>query len=72
MDREAWQATVHGVAKGRTGLSDQVHLSMTEGKWYFRKDGQGSLLKKVTDENCVCVCVCIHVKVTNFSLNEIQ
>ena len=57
MDREAWQATVHGVAKGRTGLSDQVHLSMTEGKWYFRKDGQGSLLKKVTDENCVCVCV---------------
>ena len=22
MDREAWRAAVHGVAKGRTGLSD--------------------------------------------------
>ena len=22
MDREAWHTTVHGVAKGRTGLSD--------------------------------------------------
>ena len=22
MDREAWRATVHGVAKSRTGLSD--------------------------------------------------
>ena len=24
MDREAWQATVHGVAKNRTELSDKV------------------------------------------------
>ena len=22
MDREAWRAAIHGVAKGRTGLSD--------------------------------------------------
>ena len=22
MDREAWQATVYGIAKGQTGLSD--------------------------------------------------
>ena len=34
---------------------------MTKGKWYFRKDGQGSLLEKVTDENSVCVCVCVCV-----------
>ena len=34
---------------------------MTKEKWYFRKDGQGSLLEKVTDENCVCVCVCVCV-----------
>ena len=24
MDREAWQATVHGVAKGQTQLGDQA------------------------------------------------
>ena len=25
MDREAWGATVHGVAKSRTRLNDRVH-----------------------------------------------
>ena len=25
MDRGAWQATVHGVAKNQTGLSDRAH-----------------------------------------------
>ena len=29
MDREAWQATVHGVAKSRTGLSDWAHTHST-------------------------------------------
>ena len=28
MDRGAWQATVHGVAKGWTGLSDQTTTNM--------------------------------------------
>ena len=29
MDREAWRATIHGVAKSRTGLSDWTKLN-----WY--------------------------------------
>ena len=28
MDREAWSAAVHGVAKSQTQLSDQTELSM--------------------------------------------
>ena len=31
MDREAWRATVHGVAKSRTQLSDWTEL-VTQGK----------------------------------------
>ena len=27
IDREAWRAAVHGVAKSRTGLSDQSELN---------------------------------------------
>ena len=30
MDREAWQAAVHGVVKSRTQLSDWTDLSDTE------------------------------------------
>ena len=28
MDREAWRAGIHGVAKSRTGLSDQTELNV--------------------------------------------
>ena len=30
MDREAWHATIHGVAKSRTGLSDWKELNCTQ------------------------------------------
>ena len=30
MDREAWRAVIHGVAKSRTGLSDWTELNWTE------------------------------------------
>ena len=32
MDREAWRATVHGVRKSRTRLSDSLHFTSV-GKW---------------------------------------
>ena len=33
MDREAWRAAIHGVAKSRTQLSDWTELSWTELSW---------------------------------------
>ena len=33
MDREAWRAVVHGVAKSRTQLSDWTELNWTEPVW---------------------------------------
>ena len=32
MDREAWHAVVHGVAKSRTGLSDRTELMVRVGR----------------------------------------
>ena len=32
MDREAWHASVHGVAKSRTWLSDWTEVILSEGK----------------------------------------
>ena len=36
MDREAWRAVIHGVAKSRTWLSDWIELNWTEMKSNFR------------------------------------
>ena len=36
MDREAWRATVHGVAKCRTWLSDELNWTECE-QFYFNK-----------------------------------
>ena len=33
MDREAWHAAVHGVAKSQTWLSDWTELNWTEQNW---------------------------------------
>ena len=33
MDREAWRAAIHGVAKGRTQVSDWTELSWAESVW---------------------------------------
>ena len=30
MDREAWRAAIHGVAKSRTGLTDSTELNSTQ------------------------------------------
>ena len=41
MDREAWHAAVHGVAKSRTGLSDWT--DWTDGETWLNQEGKGSL-----------------------------
>ena len=41
MDREAWSAAIHGVAKSRTGLSDSSELNMnTQLKQYHQSGHQ--------------------------------
>ena len=42
MDREAWRAAVHGVAKSRTQLSDWTELSVSVGN-----EGTGSYLHRI-------------------------
>ena len=39
MDRGAWQATVHGVAKSQTGLSMHAHPSRWVLKFYLHQSG---------------------------------
>ena len=39
MDREAWRAAVHGVAKSRTRLSDWTELNWTDG-WFTLTHGK--------------------------------
>ena len=38
MDREAWRAAIHGVAKSRTRLSDWTELNWTH-RWYLKAMG---------------------------------
>jgi len=37
MDREAWRAAIHGVAKSRTWLSDWTELNWTERPWCWER-----------------------------------
>ena len=46
MDREAWRAAIHGVAKSRTRLSDWTELNWTElVKWGLQVTGKKSMIK---------------------------
>ena len=46
MDREAWRAAIHGVAKSRTQVSDWTELKWTEGRWRVVKNWEVDLIMK--------------------------
>ena len=49
MDRAAWQATVHGVTKSQTRLSDFTH-SLTHSKYrYLEMDDIGNIFLSLSD-----------------------
>ena len=50
MDREAWRAGIHGVAKSRTWLSDWSELNWTEGARCYRNRIERSLREKKTNQ----------------------
>ena len=52
MDREAWRAAIHGVAKSRTQLSDWTELNWTEGVDLWRSRKGEMLLKTSKTEPC--------------------
>ena len=51
MDREAWRAAIHGVAKSRTGLSDwtEQNWTHTHTKFHYR-------IWKISYFKAVCIC----------------
>ena len=54
MDREAWCAAIHGVAKSRTWLSDWTELNWTERLTHTHTHTHAHILRNV--------CVCLFVK----------
>ena len=49
MDREAWRAVIHGVAKSRTQLSDWTELNWTTKYNTLKKKGKLSQSEKYPD-----------------------
>ena len=67
MDREAWRAVIHGVAKSRTRLNDWTELSCKLASCIFQPESllcwMGTPInfrsQTVIWAVCVCVCVCV-------------
>ena len=55
MDREAWHAAIHGVAKSRTQLSDWTELNWTDGMKYVSFEDLTKLLKNSLHSFTVCL-----------------
>ena len=66
MDRGAWQATVHGVAKSWTRLSDFTSICSTS-LHYMEGIIQsvGDIGLEKIDKVRICVCACVEGEMTN-------
>ena len=58
MDREAWHAAIHGVAKCQTWLSDWTELNWTVDEIKFKS--QGPVLVTLQVWHVATVCMCMH------------
>ena len=77
MDREAWRAAIHGVAKSWTQLSDWTELNWTEGYIVCSESEVAqsclTLSSYEEDNKCfpnnqvVCVCVCVNYMYTIYN-----
>ena len=47
MDREAWRAAIHGVAKSRTRLSDWSNLIWSDGKIGWKEENQSEVYHRI-------------------------
>ena len=56
MDREAWPAAIHGIAKSPTGLSDWTELIL-EAKLTFKYVGRMKVFLEL--QNCSIFIVCL-------------
>ena len=50
MDREAWRAAIHGVAKNRTRLSDWTELNWSDNRVWRSSSLRGAVIKRVCGE----------------------
>ena len=58
MDREAWRAAIHGVAKSRTRLSDWTELNTVRFGVTLKISGMSVRFDVTLKVSGMCVCVC--------------
>ena len=67
MDREAWRAAIHGVAKSQTGLSDWTELNwrrfLVLVNLIFIKIDKYAFFRSVFSNHSFSVKICVHVSV---------
>ena len=67
MDREAWRAVIHGIAKSQTQLSDWTELNWTEDKLSEKKLLIFSIFYQIIVYIYMYVSVCLSVCVEKYT-----